>query len=78
MGIGGGIFMMYFDNKIKSLISFDGCEIVLSNVDEILFLDKYGKVVKWIEVVVGGCFVGVLGILDVFVLVYKCYGKLEW
>ena len=77
-GIGGGTFMMYFDNKSKSLTSFDGRETAPSNADETLFLDEHGKAVKWIEAVVGGRSVGVPGILHAFASAHKRYGKLSW
>ncbi|WP_199524141.1 gamma-glutamyltransferase [Pseudoalteromonas sp. bablab_jr011] len=77
-GIGGGSFLMYFDNKNKSLTTFDGRETAPSHADETLFLDKHGKAVKWIEAVVGGRSVGVPGILHAFASAHKRYGKLPW
>ncbi|KTF18242.1 gamma-glutamyltransferase [Pseudoalteromonas sp. H105] len=77
-GIGGGTFLMYFDNKTQTLTSFDGRETAPQNADETLFLDKHGKAVKWIEAVVGGRSVGVPGVLHAFANAHKQYGKLPW
>lgn len=77
-GIGGGTFMMYFDNKTQKLTSFDGRETAPENADETLFLDKHGEAVRWIDAVVGGRSVGVPGILHAFANAHKQYGKLSW
>lgn len=77
-GIGGGTFLMYFDNKTQKLTSFDGRETAPQNADETLFLDQHGEAVKWIEAVVGGRSVGVPGVLHAFANAHKQYGKLPW
>ena len=41
-GIGGGGFLVHYDAKTKSLLSFDGRETAPSNVKETVFLDENG------------------------------------
>lgn len=76
-GIGGGSFMLYWDNKAKKLHTFDGRETApnLANID--LFL-KDNKPIKWIDAVVGGRSVGVPGTLKVLELAHKEFGTLAW
>ncbi|MBQ4863601.1 gamma-glutamyltransferase [Pseudoalteromonas sp. MMG013] len=77
-GIGGGTFLMYFDNKTKKLITYDGRETAPSGADHTLFLDKTGKPVRWIDAVVGGRSVGVPGLLHAFQSAHNDHGKLDW
>ena len=77
-GIGGGAFLLYFDNKTQQLITYDGRETAPSGADHNLFLDETGKPVRWIEAVVGGRSVGVPGILHAFNQAHKAHGKLDW
>lgn len=76
-GVGGGVFMLYWDNEIKILYIFDGCEMVFVGVNVYWFME-YGQFMKWIDVVVGGKLVGVLGVMKVLEIVYIKYGELEW
>lgn len=77
-GIGGGTFMLHFDNKAKRMTTFDGRETAPSAATNKLFLDKKGKPLKWIEAVVGGRSVGVPGLLATFKSAHDQYGKLPW
>jgi len=77
-GIGGGTFMLYWDNKHKKMTSFDGRETAPSGATSDLFLDKQGKPLKWIDAVVGGRSVGVPGVMATFKKAHSQYGKLPW
>jgi gamma-glutamyltranspeptidase/glutathione hydrolase len=77
-GIGGGTFMLYWDNNKKKMTSFDGRETAPSKATSELFLDKQGKPLKWIDAVVGGRSVGVPGALATFKITHDQYGKLPW
>lgn len=77
-GIGGGAFILYWDNKNKVLHSFDGRETAPKKVNQYWFLEKDGKPMKWIDAVVGGRSVGVPGVLRALELAHKKHGKLAW
>jgi len=77
-GIGGGNFMLYWDNSESKLTSFDGRETAPHNATSELFIGKNGKPLKWIDAVVGGRSVGVPGVLASFKKAHERYGKLPW
>lgn len=77
-GIGGGTFMLHWDNKRKKMTTFDGRETAPSKATSELFLDEQGKPLKWIDAVVGGRSVGVPGVMATFKKAHDKYGKLPW
>jgi gamma-glutamyltranspeptidase/glutathione hydrolase len=77
-GIGGGTFMLHWDNKRKEMTTFDGRETAPEKASSDLFLDKQGKALKWTDAVVGGRSVGVPGVMATFKKVHSKYGKLPW
>ncbi|MCC2615761.1 gamma-glutamyltransferase [Aestuariibacter halophilus] len=77
-GIGGGAFILYWDNKTKQLHTFDGRETAPENVNAYLFTNKDGSVMKWRDAVVGGRSVGVPGALKALEMAHQAYGKLPW
>lgn len=76
-GIGGGAFLLYWDNKNKKLHTFDGRETAPSAARMDLFL-KNGKAAKWMDAVVGGQSVGVPGVLRALDMAHKEFGTLDW
>lgn len=76
-GIGGGNFILYWDNKAKKLHTFDGRETAPEDVNSYLFL-KNGKPMKWRDAVVGGRAVGAPGALKALDMAHKEFGKLAW
>jgi gamma-glutamyltranspeptidase/glutathione hydrolase len=76
-GIGGGGFILYWDNKAKKLHTFDGRETAPSKAGIDLFLED-GKPVKWIDAVVGGQSIGVPGVLKALDMAHKEFGTLAW
>ena len=77
-GIGGGNFMLYWDNASKKMSSFDGRETAPSTATSELFLDDKGQPLSWSKAVVGGRSVGVPGLLATFKKSHDRYGKLPW
>ena len=77
-GIGGGGFMLVWDNARKTLRAFDGRETAPAGVDRRLFFDAAGRKKGFMEAVVGGASVGVPGMLRMFELVHADYGRLPW
>lgn len=77
-GIGGGGFMLVWDNTQRKLRAFDGRETAPAGVDRRLFFDAAGRKKGFMEAVVGGASVGVPGMLRMFELVHAEYGRLPW
>ncbi|OUR59803.1 gamma-glutamyltransferase [Colwellia sp. 39_35_sub15_T18] len=77
-GIGGGTFMLYWDNKKQKMTTFDGRETAPAAATSELFLDKQRKPLKWIDAVVGGRAVGVPSMMATLKKAHDKYGKLAW
>ncbi|MCI2284131.1 gamma-glutamyltransferase [Colwellia sp. MSW7] len=77
-GIGGGTFMLHWDNVNKKMTTYDGRETAPSSATSSLFLDAHGNPLKWIDAVVGGRSVGVPGLFATLKKAHEQYGKLEW
>ncbi|MBU2976766.1 gamma-glutamyltransferase [Alteromonas sp. C1M14] len=76
-GIGGGAFILYWDNTTKTLHTFDGRETAPAAVNPYWFFNGK-KTMKWIEAVVGGKSVGVPGALKALETAQSEFGKLPW
>lgn len=77
-GIGGGAFILYFDESKNKLTTFDGRETAPEKATQQMFLQADGTPVRWIDAVVGGRSVGVPGVLKALETAHKQYGKLAW
>lgn len=77
-GIGGGAFILHWDNGNKKITTYDGRETAPEAATSELFLDENGKAVSWIKAVVGGRSVGVPGVLAGLKKAHDKYGKLDW
>lgn len=77
-GIGGGAFLVYFNNEDHSIQTYDGRETAPLEVDESLFLDEDGDPLAFFDAVVGGRSVGVPGTLKLLEQVHDRYGRLPW
>ena len=73
-GIGGGAFIMYWDNESKTLYTYDGRETAPAGVNPYWFMQN-GKPMKWIEAVIGGKSVGVPGVMRALEYAHKRHGK---
>lgn len=76
-GIGGGTFILYWDNKNKKLHTFDGRETAPAAASPIMFL-RNNRPIPWKEAVVGGSSVGVPGVLKALEMAHQEFGKLQW
>jgi len=76
-GIGGGAFILYWDNKNKVLHTFDGRETAPTSVNSHWFM-KGNKPMRWIDAVVGGKSVGVPGAVKALEMAQSEFGKLSW
>ena len=77
-GIGGGAFIMYYDNKTKNLSAWDGREKAPLNFSEKIFLNQNGKRKGFVEAVSGGLAVGAPSLISLLEKVHKKYGVIEW
>lgn len=77
-GIGGGAFILYWDNAAKRLFTYDGRETAPAAAAERRFLKADGTAMGRMEAVVGGHSVGVPGALRVLELAHKKHGTLAW
>lgn len=76
-GIGGGAFILYWDNQNKKLHTFDGRETAPLKATPYIFV-KDGEPMRWIDAVVGGKSVGVPGVLKALEMAHQEFGKLKW
>ncbi|MEZ8143631.1 gamma-glutamyltransferase [Enterovibrio norvegicus FF-162] len=77
-GIGGGAFLVYWDNKAQALTTFDGRETAPMAATPTLFLDDNGQPLKFYDAVVGGLSVGTPGTLRLMHDTHAKYGDLSW
>lgn len=77
-GIGGGAFILYWDNAEQKLYTVDARETAPLNATEQLFLDEQGNAPSWIEAVVGGRSVGTPGVLRGLELAHQRWGSKPW
>ena len=77
-GIGGGAFLLHWDETRRELRSYDGRETAPMAADEGLFLDADGKPLSFAAASRGGLGVGVPGLLKVLELAHQRHGALPW
>lgn len=77
-GIGGGAFILYWDNEAQKLFAYDGRETAPATATEDRFLTGDGKAMGRREAVIGGKSVGVPGLVKVMDLAHKRHGQLKW
>lgn len=78
-GIGGGAFILYWDNQTKQLYTIDAREKAPATAGPDLFLDSNGKPPEnfW-DAVIGGRSVGTPGVLKGLELAHQRWGKTPW
>jgi gamma-glutamyltranspeptidase / glutathione hydrolase len=77
-GIGGGGFLLHYDEKAGSLESYDGRETAPASATPDMFLGADGAPLEFYDAVVGGLSVGVPGVLRMLELAHQEHGKLPW
>ena len=77
-GIGGGAFILYWDNTEQTLYTVDARETAPMSATDELFLDEQGNAPRWIDAVVGGRSVGTPGVLRGLELAHQRWGKKSW
>ena len=76
-GIGGGAFILHWDQQQQQMTSFDGRETAPAAVDETLFMQG-DQAMAWREANVGGKSVGVPGLFAAMQQAHQRYGVLPW
>lgn len=77
-GLGGGAFLVYWDQGSKNITSFDGRETAPLAATPKLFLKDDGEPLKFFDAVIGGRSVGTPGTVKLLHEVHKAHGKLPW
>ncbi|TCR60368.1 gamma-glutamyltransferase [Bosea sp. BK604] len=77
-GIGGGAFLVHWDEARKSVSTLDGRETAPQAARPNRFLGPDGKPMKFVDAVVGGRSVGVPGTLKLLEAAHQRWGKLPW
>lgn len=77
-GIGGGGFMLHWDEEKRRLISYDGRETAPDGIKPDVFLNSDGTPKPFMDAVIGGSSVGVPGLLRMLELAHQEHGKLPW
>lgn len=77
-GIGGGGFLLHFDEASGAVVAFNGRETAPAAATADMFLDGNGQPLEFDDAVVGGLSVGVPGTLRLLELAHGAYGRLPW
>jgi gamma-glutamyltranspeptidase/glutathione hydrolase len=77
-GIGGGAFLLHWDEAGKRLTTLDGRETAPGAAKPDRFLGPDGKPMRFVDAVVGGRSVGVPGTLKLLEESHRRWGKLPW
>ena len=76
-GVGGGGFLVYYDNDNKKLLSYDGRESAPATYNSNIFI-KDNKAIEFCDAATSGISVGVPGLVKLLEVVHKKHGKLAW
>lgn len=77
-GIGGGAFMVHWDETTRTVSTLDGRETAPQAARPNRFLGPDGKPMKFVDAVVGGRSVGVPGTVRLLEAAHQRWGKLPW
>ena len=77
-GLGGGGYMVYFDNNTKSVTSYDGRETAPSRMPDDVFLTTTGKRMGYFDAKNSGLSIGVPGMVAMLAMAHNDHGNLQW
>lgn len=77
-GIGGGAYLLHWDEATHKLEAYDGRETAPSGVTPDLFLNDDGTPKSFFEAVVAGQSVGVPGAIAMLHMAHQEHGRLPW
>lgn len=76
-GVGGGGYLLYYDNENKDITAFDARELSPKKVDKSFYLDDEGHYKSFFELSTHGSIVAVPGIPKLFEYLYDNYSLLD-
>ena len=77
-GLGGGSFLMYWDEATKSLTALDGRETASAQVKEDMWIETDGKAVPWLKATKSPSAIGVPGTTALLWKGHRQFGRLPW
>ena len=77
-GIGGGAFMLVYDRASGDITVYDGRETAPADANEIMFLDKDGNVMGFVEAWQSGLSVGAPGAVALYEAAHSDHGATAW
>jgi gamma-glutamyltranspeptidase/glutathione hydrolase len=77
-GLGGGAYMVHFDNASNVMAVYDGRETAPALATEKMFLDSSGKSIGYLNAKHSGLSTGVPGMVAMLSLAHQDHGKLLW
>ena len=77
-GLGGGAFLVWYDNNTKKIVTLDGRETAPLSAESSHFQNEEGEPMKFFDAVVGGLSVGTPAIPALMDTAHKRWGSTEW
>ena len=77
-GIGGGAFLLHFDQRTAQVLAYDGRETAPRAATPDLFVGPNGQPLDWMAAVDGGLSVGTPGVLRMLEAAHQAHGQLPW
>jgi len=77
-GLGGGAFLVHYDEASRALTSYDGREMAPAGADASIFLDAEGRPLPFREAVASGASIGVPGLVSMLEAAHRAHGRLPW
>ena len=77
-GIGGGAFMLVYDNQAGEVWNYNGRETAPADISPDLFKDENGQPLRYFDGIASGRSTGVPGAMVMLHRAYEDYGKIDW
>lgn len=77
-GIGGGLFLLHWDDKQRAVKTYDGRETAPASAKPVRFVDGLGRPMDRYEAIASGLAVGTPGALRALELAHRTHGRLPW
>jgi gamma-glutamyltranspeptidase / glutathione hydrolase len=77
-GIGGGAYMLHWDESTRALAAYDGRETAPTGATPELFLNEAGQAISFFDAVVTGQSIGVPGAVAMLYMAHQEHGRLPW
>ena len=77
-GLGGGSFLLYWEEATKSLTALDGRETAPSQVQEDMWITSDGKAIPWLQATKSSSAIGVPGTTALLWEGHQQFGRLPW